>query len=180
MIKLLLKGGLALIIFFSNAYSQSQINKIVDISISPVSAFKEYCSRCHGEEGSSYGKGFGNLKDDSLKMVTEDMMFGPAGLNPDETEIEAMVSYNKSLKNNKPFATVLNAKSFLNGKDKCLEIETSPGAKLETNNNDIKINESRNVWKLSYDQNKISKVEIIVKRKNTSSMFTFPAELWTR
>ena len=107
-------------------------------------------------------------------------MFGPAGLNPDSTEIEAMVSYNKSLKSNKPFAIVLNSKSFLDGRDNILKIETSPGTKLETNNNGIKVAGSNNEWTLSYDHNKISEVEIIVKRKEASSSFSFPTELWTQ
>ena len=180
MIKQFSKIGFVLFLFSSCIYSQSQIRKITDISISPVSAFKDFCSRCHGDEGSSYGKGFGDLKDDSLRTVTEDMMFGPAGLNPDSTEIEAMVSYNKSLKSNKPFAIVLNSKSFLDGRDNILKIETSPGTKLETNNNGIKVAGSNNEWTLSYDHNKISEVEIIVKRKEASSSFSFPTELWTQ
>ncbi len=118
------------LIFSYSLFAQSEIKKIENISLSPVPAFQENCSRCHGDEGSAYGKNFGNLSEDSLKMVVEDMMFGPGALNPDDAEIDAMVSYNKSLKQNKPFASVINSKSFLDGKDKSLKISASPKAEI--------------------------------------------------
>ena len=157
--KILKFSFVSFIIFSSSLFAQSGIEKIEDISLSPVPTFQENCSRCHGDEGSAYGKDFGNLRDDSLKQVVEDMMFGPGALNPDSTEIKAMVSYNKSIKDNKPFASIINSKSFLDGKDKSLKISASPKAEIKVNNDDIKIVSADGIWNLNYDPKKIKGIE---------------------
>jgi cytochrome c553 len=164
----------------SQVYSQTQIRKIVDLSISPVSAFKKYCTRCHGDEGSAYGKGFADLKDDSLRNIVEDMMFGPGGLNPDSAEVDAMVSYNKTFKNKAPFAAALNLESFIEGKENKLKIETAPGSTLETSNSNIKTEKLNNIWQLLFDPNQIKNVKISVKRNGTVVYLNFPEEMWTR
>lgn len=163
-----------------NFYPQSRLNKIRDISIAPVSAFHDYCARCHGEEGSTYGKNFAHLREDSLKEVVEDMMFGPAELTPDSLEIEAMAAYNNSLKNTKPFAVVLNAASFIAGKEKNLKVEISPESTLETADDNIKISKNNNICELTYGPAKIKELVITVKKNKTSSSLKFPDEMWTK
>ena len=170
---------LFLLVLITQVYSQTQIRKIVDLSVSPVSAFKKYCARCHGNEGSAYGKGFADLKDDSLRNIVEDMMFGPGALNPDSAEVEAMVSYNKTFKNKAPFAAALNLKSFLEGKENKLKIETAPGVTLETSNSNIKIEKLNNQWQLSFDPKQVKSVKISVKRNGIVSFLNLPGEIWT-
>jgi hypothetical protein len=172
--------SLVLVTFAYGVYFVSGSKKRSDISLSPVSAFRDYCTRCHGEEGGAYGKNFGNLSDDSLRMVVEDMMFGPAGLNPDKIEIEAMVAYNKSLKKDKPFAAVMNLKSFLEGKDKNLMIDASPVSDLKTDNTKVGIRKNKEIWELSFDPAKIRKVKITVTRRGSSAFLNYPDELWTK
>jgi hypothetical protein len=151
-----------------------------DISKSPVFTFRKYCSRCHGDEGKAYGKDFANMKDNELKKLIEDMMFGPASLTPKEIEIEAMTAYHKSLKDKKPFAVALNSKSFLNGKENSLIISASPESKIKTHpENNVKIVQGEDNWKIFYDPTMIKKIEIIVTKNNVSSAFSFPDKLWT-
>lgn len=161
-------------------YPQSKGEKLADISLPPVSTFHEYCARCHGEEGSAYGKGFGNLTDDSLRAVIEDMMFGPAGLNPTGIEIKAMTTYHKFLRDNKPFATVLNSNSFSDRKEKSLMMDVSPGADLETNDKEIKIQKKRSTWVLTFDPAKTKKVRITITRNGSSSTLDFPEMIWSK
>lgn len=177
------KSAAFIILFFlmsiSQVNSQTQIRKIVDLSVSPVSAFKKYCARCHGNEGSAYGKGFADLKDDSLRNIVEDMMFGPGGLNPDSTEVDAMVSYNKSFKNKAPFAAALNLKSFLEGKENKLKIETAPDVVLEASDNNVKIEKLNKLWQLSFDPKQVKSVKISIKRNGAAAFLNLPDEMWT-
>ena len=168
-----------MIIYSTSLFAQSDLKRIEDISLSPVPTFQENCSRCHGDEGSAYGKGFGNLSTYSLRGVVEDMMFGPGALNPDSTEINAMVSYNKSIMENKPFASVINSKSFLDGKDKSLKISATPKAEIKVNNSDVKVIPANGIWDLNYDSNKIKEIIITITRDKNSSILKFPEMLWT-
>jgi hypothetical protein len=88
------------------------------------------------------------MEDEALRREIEVMMFYEAELNPDSIEVDAMVAYSISLKNNEPFAVVINSKSFLEGKVGNLEIETSPGTKVEVRNDNIRIIENRNILEL--------------------------------
>jgi len=176
----LLVIALQMVVCYSGLHSQSQLKKIVDLSIAPVSAFKNSCSRCHGDEGSAYGKGFADMRDDSLRSIVEDMMFGPGGLNPDSAEVNAMIAYNKSLKSKTPFAAALNSKSFLEGKSNYLQVEVSPDTKLEVADTGIKIDGEQNVRRLYFDPQKVKTLEITVKKNNFTAGLNFPAELWTR
>jgi hypothetical protein len=162
---------------FSNVYSQDMLKRISDLSLPPVSTFKKFCSRCHGEEGEAYGKNFAKLREDSLRSVVKDMMFGPGGLRPDSSDITAMEEYNKSMGSKKPFAAVINSKSFMQGKDKELKIDASPDAKLEVDNDNVSVKENNGIWGLFYDPQKTGKVTITVKRNDASSSFTFPDEI---
>ncbi len=171
---------LSVLIFYSTLFAQTDINKIENISLSPIPTFKENCARCHGDEGSAYGKNFANLSSDSLKLIIDDMMFGPGGLSPDEVEIAAMISYNKSLSENKPFASVENSKSFLEGKDKGLKISSSPHAKISIDNHAVKVDSTKGGWRLFYDPNKIKEIKITISRNDSSAFIDFPNELWTK
>ena len=179
MIKFIFRSVAVLFFCATLLFSQTQIESISDISLAPVSTFKNFCSRCHGEEGSSYGKTFGKLKEDSLLTITEDMMFGPGGLNPSKTEVLLMADYNKSLPGRNPFGTILNLNSFLNGKDKYLKIETSPNTELKTDNEDIIIKKQKDIFELSFDSSKIKSAKISFYRNGKLSSIDFPGEVWT-
>lgn len=177
--KLLLFFAPLVLLISEKIYSQNSLREISDISISPVDTFEKYCSRCHGYEGADYEKEFEELTEEKLKNFVEDMMFGPAALNPTVMEIEAMTAYNKSIQYKKPFAAVLNSKSFLEGKEKNLVINFSPGSEISINEKEkIKIEKEEKIWKLFYNYEKISKLKIIVKRNGVTSSFIFPDELW--
>ena len=168
-----------MISFPLSIYLQSDISKIGDLSKSPIKTFKESCSRCHGSEGSAYGKNFAVMSDDSLKEIISMMMYGPGQLTPGGEDIEAMVAYNKAISSKKPFAIVMNAKSFLDDKEDNLLVDLSPKAKLSVGDKQVKIETVKNNYKLFYDSKKIKELKIIVTSNNSSSVINFPKELWS-
>ncbi len=151
-----------------------------NITLPPVSTFRNACARCHGYEGSAYGKGFGNLGPDSLRSVTEDMMFGPAGLDPDSIDVDAMAAYNASLEKSVPFASVLNGMSFLDGKDPVLTLDVSPGAVVTVNDSTVGIEASGSVWKIRYDPGKMSSIVFTIVRGSRQSSLRFPEQMWVQ
>jgi hypothetical protein len=161
-------------------WSQSLSIEISDITLPPVFTFEENCSRCHGHTGSAYGEHFADLKYDSLKNIITDMMIGPAGLSPDSIEIEAMVTYNQFINKHKPFATVINAKSFLDGKTDTLLVETSLNAKLRVNNQEVKINKGKEFWEIIFPLKSISPVVLTVVKEVQSASIIFPEAIWTK
>jgi len=151
-----------------------------DINFPPVATFKKYCARCHGYEGSAYGKGFGSIAEDSLNRITEDMMFGPAGLNPDSLSIAAMAAYNHALSKNIPFASVINTRAFFEKRDSLLSIEASPaaivtGAVLMKGTS---LNDS--IWRMPYQSTNGRIFRITVSREEFTSVIRFPDQLWTK
>jgi hypothetical protein len=128
----------------------------------------------------AYGKSCRDMEDEALRSEIKGMMFHDAELNPDSIEVDAMVAYSISLKNNKPFAVVVNSKSFLEGKVDNLKIETFPGTKVEVSNDNIRIIENGNIVELYYDPVKIKEMVVTVKRNGVSSSFDFPDELWVQ
>ncbi len=152
----------------------------MNISLPPIATFKDYCARCHGYEGSAYGRDFGSIRDDSLKQITEDMMFGPAGLNPDSISIAAMVAYNRALSRKVPFAAVLNARSYFDKRDSLLSIEASPGALVESADSLKLGNNGAILWRMPLNRNGRKSIRITVTRKGIASIFQFPGELWSR
>ena len=154
-------------------------NRIADITLPPVATFNQYCVRCHGYEGSAYGRDFANIREDSLNNITEDMMFGPAGLNPDSISIAAMVAYNRALSKHMPFAAVMNGRSYFDGRDTLLFLEASPAAAVEGADSTMAGTSSVSLWRMHYDKNKGS-VRITVTRNGVSSQIRFPDELWSR
>jgi len=179
-VKKILFGFLLFVISFTPfIYAQSDLDKIIDLSSSPINTFKESCSRCHGNEGSAYGKGFAEMSDDSLKEIVFMMMKGPAQLTPGQADIEAMTGYNKSFRTLKPFAIVMNSKSFLEGKDDDLLVNLSAKAKLSIEDKKVKTELTGDNCKLFYDQKKIKELKITVTKDNNSSSFVFPKQLWS-
>jgi hypothetical protein len=168
-----------LISFPLSIYLQSDISKIVDFSKSPIKTFKESCSGCHGSEGSAYGKNFAVMSDDSLKEIISMMMYGPGQLTPTQEDIGAMVAYNKAISSKKPFAIVMNSKSFLDGKEDNLLVSLSPKEKLSVNDKQVKIEKSDSDYKLFFDPKKIKELKITVSEDNSSSVINFPKELWS-
>ena len=171
---------LLLIIFPLRIYSQSDLNKIVDFSKSPIKTFKESCSRCHGNEGSAYGKNFAVMNDDSLKEIISMMMYGPAQLTPSQEDIEAMVAYNKAISSKKPFGIAMNSKSFIDGRQDSLVLSLSINAKLDVNNKQVRIEIVGNDYELFYDSKKVKEINITVTRDNRFSSFSFPKQLWSK
>lgn len=169
-----------MILFPIMTYSQTGINKIADFSKSPFKIFKKSCSTCHGFEGSSYGKNFAVMSNDSLKEVISMMMYGPGQLTPSQEDIEAMVAYNKAISRKKPFAIVMNSKSFLDGKENNLKVKISSKAKLNVDNEQIRTEKSDSDYKLFYDLKKIKELKITVIRDSSSSSFIFPKQLWSK
>jgi cytochrome c553 len=172
---LLIASGLSVF----DAPFQSNKNGVVNLNLSPVSLFHSNCARCHGEEGVSYGKDFAHITDDSLRNAVNDMMFGPAGVNPDSIEIEAMIAYARSLKDKKPFADFMNLKSFLNRKEDILRVDASPRSVLITGNKKVKIKKGANNWELIFNLSKIKKVIFTVTRDGKSAYLRYPDELWS-
>lgn len=162
-----------------NIYIQLPPDEIADISIAPVLTFRESCSSCHGEEGKYYSPILVKMKDNEIKKRVEEMMFDNAFLNPNKIEIEAMYAYVKSIKEKKPYASVINSKSFLEGKDKSLRIDVSPNTKISADSK-IKIEKEKNIWKLSYDSKKIKQLKITLTQNDVSSSFVFPEEIWSK
>jgi len=160
-------------------YSQSDLNQIVDLSRSPINTFKESCSRCHGTEGSAYGKGFAEMRDDSLKEIISMMMNGPAQLKPGQVDVDAMVAYNKSIRSKKPFAVALNSKSFFEEKTDNLLVSISAETKLSIKDKEVKVEETENGYRLFYDPKKIKNLKITLTRDNISASFNFPEKLWS-
>jgi hypothetical protein len=85
------------------------------LELSPISTFEEKCSRCHGSQGSFYGEAFANLEESKLKQTVKEMMEGPAFLQPTETEIVAMVDYQKALAKKMPFVVIKKVENKTDG-----------------------------------------------------------------
>ncbi len=166
-----------LIAISSCSNKKSRIKVISDISLSPISTFEKSCSGCHGYEGADYSENLRDMGDKVLRSEIEGMMFYNAGLSPDSIDVDAMLTYVISLKNNEPFAIILNSKSFLDGKVSDLEIEISPETKMEIRDDNIKVVENRNIQELFYDPAKIKKMEVTVKKNGVFSSFDFPDDL---
>ena len=81
------------------------INSLGDetVKLPPVKTFYESCAKCHGSEGESFVSELKKLSDIDLYNITEEMMYGPAFLQPGVSDIKAMTSYLKSITNNLPF-----------------------------------------------------------------------------
>ncbi|MFA7288129.1 MAG: hypothetical protein WC055_04555 [Melioribacteraceae bacterium] len=93
-----MKYFFVIIILFSELISAQQEKKVTHEEIKKAELiFKQKCTRCHGNEGRAFGNNFAKIDNNELRLITEDMMYGPARLKPTESEIVAMTEYLKSL-----------------------------------------------------------------------------------
>jgi len=76
------------------------------LTYAPVSTFEQSCARCHGPQGSFFGKGFAQEDDADLKQTVQDMMEGPSFLTPSPADVQAMTAYLQAMANQQPFLCV--------------------------------------------------------------------------
>lgn len=84
----------------------------------PVRTFEKHCARCHGPKGNFYGDKFGSRSHKDLMYIVEEMMRGPAFLNPSEADVHAMTAYHHALNAGEPFICVTgrdSAKQVMSG-----------------------------------------------------------------
>ena len=101
---------------------------LVMLSLPPVSTFEASCANCHGPQGSFFGEEFGELPDEQLHDAVEEMMEGPAFLDPTDADLRAMVAYHHALAAREPFLCVTSLQLSSNGGPTSLEGEATPGA----------------------------------------------------
>jgi len=167
-----------LIIASITIYGQNENNKPEDLSLSPISTFADACARCHGDEGNNYGKEFAKLDAEELQHVTEDMMYGPAYLDPTEIELKAMTAYQRAISNNEPFIVITNAASYIKGEDNNLKLETSLNTKLEQSEN-IEIQKGEKEFQFIINPNGKTNIEITAIRGDKKTTIIFPQEIYS-
>jgi hypothetical protein len=153
---------------------------IQDLSNPPVSTFKRRCAVCHGSEGASFGQNIGKMNDEVLRSNIEGMMNNEAGLHADSLSIEAMAAYIRTFLGKKPFAAVINARSFMASRDSSLFLDLTPGSTLSIKRMGVKVEQLENLWRVSYNPSKIRIVKFFVTRSDVASPLVFPEELWVR
>lgn len=87
--------------------------------------FDMNCARCHGPQGSFYGKQFGqHLTDAVLTKFVKDMAEGPGNAPLQEDDLKVEVAYHRALVAGEPFVSVTgNDNGTLSG-------EVSPGSSV--------------------------------------------------
>lgn len=110
-------------------------------SFAPLAYFNENCARCHGEYGSFYGDGFAkNLDDAALQGVVAAMANGPAQAPLAPADLEVVTAWHRAFRDGKPFVAIVKSeKATANWK---LSGEISPGATLQINGIDVKVDGS--------------------------------------
>ena len=166
----------AVILLTGIVYGQN--NEIKNLSLPPVSTFAGACARCHGDEGKNYGSGFAKLEDEELHKVVEDMMYGPAYLEPSQTDIDAMTSYQKAISNDEPFIVVVNAESFLNGSEKTLKVETSLNSQIQPGDL-YSLKQGDKKYRYELIPHKEGKIKMAAKRGEKVTELSFPDEIWS-
>ncbi len=129
----------------------------VNLTLPPVATFDRACARCHGPEGSFYGRGFASHPDE-LRQVIDEMMRGPAFLDPTESDVEAMTAYHRALAADEPFVAVTNAADAVAGEP--IEFDASPDA-------DVTVARDNGTATLT------------VARDDASVTIHFPRQLWS-
>jgi hypothetical protein len=174
----LTKPFLFLITSLITLHAQTENSVLKNLSLPPVSTFAEACARCHGDEGKNYGKDFAKLDTEELHHITEDMMYGPAYLEPTKTEIEAMTSYQRAISKDEPFIVITNAASYLEGKDDKLKLEISLNAELAGNEN-IEIQKGKNEYQYLLKASDKTEIKITAKRGDKTTSITFPQNIYS-
>jgi hypothetical protein len=153
---------------------------VADLGQGPVTLFDRACSRCHGPQGAFYGSGFAKLDDDRLRERVEEMMKGPAQLQPSPLQVEAMIAYSRALRDHRPFICVTNAAAFLAGKDLTLRGEVTPGARvsLARGSTTTKARLDQSTWNVPAPPHPPF---VLKARSDTAeSKIEFPARLWSQ
>ena len=113
----------------------------------PLSYFDANCARCHGPNGSFYGKDFGkNLKDDAaLRQIVKEMCEGPGNAPINEKSLDILTDFHRALRDNSPFLVLVAQDA------KVLSGEASPDAKitLENGAQNVAVEQKGNAWKVA-------------------------------
>lgn len=67
------------------------------LTLPPESTFAQHCARCHGPQGMFYARPFKH-EGQELRQVIREMIEGPAGLEPTEADVDAMLAYHLRLR----------------------------------------------------------------------------------
>lgn len=94
-----------------NGQSSIQPSTVPATDFKPAFAAMQYfdvnCARCHGPQGSFYGKEFGrHLSDEALTKVVHEMAEGPGNAPLKEDELKIVVAYHRSLIRGDPFISI--------------------------------------------------------------------------
>ncbi len=132
-------------------------------SFAPLAYFDANCARCHGPNGSFYGKDFGKgLKDDAaLKQIVREMCEGPGNAPIDEAKLEVLTEFHRALRDDAPFVTVVSQSAAgLSG-------EASPDAKLmlESGAQSVVVEQKGNAWSVNFPADfKVEGAKIVARR----------------
>jgi hypothetical protein len=145
----------------------------------PVSLFADCCSRCHGPSGVFYGESFARLNDAKLQQIVSEMMKGPAGLTPTPVEEEAMLAYNRSLRDKRPFVCIRNGRAVLSARQEMLRGEVTPGATvvIVRVGSLTKATVEGATWTLANAPR--PPFQVVATSRSRESRFTFPAQQWS-
>ncbi len=133
----------------------------------PVESFEKNCARCHGPHGSFYGTGFGSREHKELKKIVEEMMRGPAFLQPSEADIEAMTAYHHALSSGEPFISITrydSSRGLLHGE--AILQDNLVGKQKDGKTRTISV-DSTDKWQI-----KTSNEYILLKAENDSTVTT--------
>ncbi len=127
----------------------------------PLAYFSENCARCHGEYGSFYGENFAKgLDDTALRNVVEEMADGPAQAPLSPTDLDAVTSWHRSMRDKKPFVVIVKSDKTDTGWQ--LEGEISPDATLQINGADVEVKGSN--WAYCVAPNDAKAVKLRVQK----------------
>lgn len=135
----------------SPASAPASATAAVDLVEGPLTTFERACSRCHGPQGSFFGEHFAKLNDEGIYEQTEEMMRGPAQLDPDRPRVEAMAAFLRALRDHRPFICVTNAQAFASGREAVLRGEVTPGASVVLEKGLVKVDAGveQRVWTIA-------------------------------
>jgi len=152
---------------------------VADLVEGPLSVFDKTCSRCHGPQGSSFGSSFERLSDDQLRHSVEEMMRGPAQLQPTALQIDAMTAYQRALRDHRPFICVTNAAAFTSGSDAALHGEATPGASVTLTKGltTVPASVDQQTWSIAAPPR--PPFALRAEAGGANSKLDFPARLWS-
>lgn len=152
---------------------------VADLVEGPLTTFDRACSRCHGPQGSFYGSSFEKLSDDQLHHSVEEMMRGPAQLEPTALQIDAMAAYQRALRDHRPFICVTNAAAFTSRQETALHGEATPGASvtLAKGSATLPARVDQQTWSIAAPPR--PPFTLRAEAGGANSKLNFPARLWS-